>query len=134
MSQLEEALLIQIKAFKLPMPEREYRFAAHYVGLGNGVRERLKQAKLHDWRFDFAWPDLMWAVEVDGGGFINGRHNRGVGFQNDLDKSHAAQEIGWNLYRCSGAMINSGKSIILIAELLKRAQISRYNGNTLLQV
>lgn len=38
-----------------PEPKREYRWAAHQVGLAPGVRKRLAAAGLRDWRFDFAW-------------------------------------------------------------------------------
>lgn len=42
MSLGEETLLLQLRALKLPAPEREYRFHP-------GRR----------WRFDFAWPSLI---------------------------------------------------------------------------
>ncbi len=46
----ESALSIQIAAEQLDVPEKHYRF-------------HLKRK----WEFDFAWPKLMVAVEVDGG-------------------------------------------------------------------
>lgn len=46
MSELEETLAFHLKAAKLPAPEREYRFDPE-----------------RRWRFDFAWPDQMLAVE-----------------------------------------------------------------------
>lgn len=118
MSDLEAALQIQIHATGIPEPEREFRFCAEQVGAGKGLRDRLRDAGLRDWRFDFAWPDSMFAVEVEGGGWTNGRHNRGAGFERDLEKYHHAMRLGWTVYRCAGALIRSGEAVALIEKLL----------------
>jgi hypothetical protein len=120
MSQLEETLLFQIRALKLPEPEREYRFAAHHVGgPGKGVRHRLKEAGLKDWKFDFAWPEIHFAVEVEGGAWVGGRHTRGAGFEEDLLKYHHAQAIGFSIYRCSRPLIQSGQAVLLVRRMLE---------------
>lgn len=118
MSHLEEGLAVQLRALKVPRPEREYRFAAQHVGLGRGVKERIQEAGLKDWRFDFAWPEFKFAVEVEGGIYINGRHNRGDGYAADLKKYHHAMALGWSVYRCGSHLVRSGKAANLIAELL----------------
>lgn len=51
--------------------------------------------KTRMWRFDYAIPDLKIAIEVDGGIWKNGRHNRPVGYINDLDKFNTAATMGW---------------------------------------
>ena len=104
MSALEESLALQIRAMKMPEPEREFRFH-----------------KTRRWRFDFAWPELMFAVEVEGGGWSGGRHTRGSGFTKDLEKYSEAMALGWNIYRVDGALINSGKAIEVIKQLIKMA-------------
>ena len=119
MSQLEDALAFQLKAIQAPPWHTEYRFAAKHVGLGKGVKTRLKAAGLKDWRFDFAWPGRKFAVEIEGGGYVNGRHTRGAGFAGDLRKYHAAMEMGWTVYRCDGGMVKSGQSLKLIEKLLQ---------------
>jgi hypothetical protein len=120
MSQLEETLLFQIRAYKLPEPEREYRFAAHHVGgPGKGVRHRLKEAGLKDWRFDMAWVEQRFAVEVEGGAWIGGRHTRGKGFEDDLEKYHFGTLQGWTIYRCSRPLIQSGQAVMLIRRMLE---------------
>ncbi len=51
------------------------------------------------WRFDFAFPDQGVAVEVEGGVRTGGRHTRGQGYIDDLEKYNAAVEQGWKLLR-----------------------------------
>lgn len=104
----------------LPDYEREYRFAAHHVGLGPGIKARLREEGLSDWRFDFAWPEVMFAVEVEGGGWVGGRHTRGGGFAADMQKYHAAAVLGWFVYRCDAALIERGQA----ANFIKRQLLS----------
>lgn len=47
------------------------------------------------WRFDFACPALRVAVEIDGGVWTMGRHNRPSGYVRDMDKFNAAARMGW---------------------------------------
>jgi very-short-patch-repair endonuclease len=58
-----------------------------------------KEALRRDWRFDFAWPDRMLAVEVEGGVWVSGRHTRGSGFVKDAEKYNAATVLGWRVLR-----------------------------------
>ena len=51
------------------------------------------------WRFDFAWPDKMVAVECEGGVYSRGRHTRGSGFTADCEKYSAAAMLGWRVLR-----------------------------------
>lgn len=69
------------------------------------------------WRFDVAMPDLMIAVEVEGGGWSGGRHTTGAGFAKDLEKYDAAHRLGWTVYRCSPDMVRKGVAIETIAIL-----------------
>lgn len=118
MSDSERLLTFQLKALKAPKPVQEHRFAAEHIGHGKQIRARLKEAGLKDWRFDLAWPDKMLAVEVEGGGGM-GRHTTAKGFRQDLEKYHAAMDLGWNIYRCDTAMIKQGKAAGLIIKLLE---------------
>ena len=118
MSKIEDLLAFHLDAIGLE-PVREYRFAALTVGSGAGVRKRLSDAGLKDWRFDYAFPAHKLAVEVEGGGWTGGRHTRGKGFADDLWKYHKAMDMGWVVYRCDGAMVRSGAAVALIEKLLK---------------
>ena len=106
---------------KLPPPNAEYRFARDVVGDEAGLRKRLTEAGLKDWRFDLAWPVYMIAAEVEGGAFVQGRHVQGVGFTNDLIKYGWAGYYGWTVYRCDAKMIKSGLAAHQLSTILKRA-------------
>ena len=90
-----------MRALKFPPCEREYRF--HPTS---------------QWRFDFAWPALLFAVEVEGATPAGGRHQKMGGFLSDLDKYHAAMELGWTVYRTSGPLIRNGRAAELIRKLI----------------
>ncbi len=99
--------------------EREYRFAAIVAGgIGSGVRKRLANVGLQDWRFDFAFPEYLVAVEIDGGTFSGGRHTRGTGYEDDCRKGNAAVLYGWRVLHFTGAMIKSGEAIRILEKLL----------------
>src|SRR5689334_15918158 len=51
------------------------------------------------WRFDYAWPEQRVALEVEGGVWVGGAHNRGKHFLNDMDKYNAAALRGWRVFR-----------------------------------
>lgn len=116
MSQLEESLAFQIKALQLTPPEREWHFARQIVGGGKGIRDKLKRAGLKDWRFDFAWPEFKFAVEVEGISPKGGRHQSVGGFRQDIEKYHVAQYHGWTVYRTDRDHINNGEAVRLIQQ------------------
>ena len=96
-SPLEDLLAWQLAATGLPTPEREHRVLPP-----------------RRWRTDFAWPDMMLAVEVEGGIFTGGRHTRGSGFTADIDKYNALAMAGWKLLRVTGGMVKSGEALVLV--------------------
>lgn len=117
MSQLEEILALQLRNQDISVV-REFPFAADHIGIGPGIQKRLKAAGLKNWRFDFAFIDQKVAVEIQGGGWINGGHNRGKGFSSDLRKQDAALNMGWTVYSCDGAMVKDRTAINTIKKLL----------------
>jgi len=51
------------------------------------------------WRFDVAFVKSKVAVEIEGGVWQYGRHNRAIGFLKDLEKYNKAVELGWRVLR-----------------------------------
>lgn len=107
-SALEDRLAQQIHAHGLPTPDREYAFHPS-----------------RRWRFDFAWPQHMVAVEVEGGIWTRGRHTRGAGFEADAEKTNAATALGWRVYRYTPTHIRSGCAVNEIRVALERAAWGR---------
>jgi len=95
-----QELAAQVAEVFMVTPVLEHRFGAEIAGgTGKGLRERLKAHGVKDWRFDLAIPEYMIAVEFDGGGFISGRHNRGMGVIGDMHKMNTAVIHGWRVLR-----------------------------------
>lgn len=119
-SEIEELLYKQIKIVGLPLPKREYRFVRDIVGDGAGIRKRVKEAGLHDWKFDFAYPQYRLAIEVEGGTWSGGRHVRGAGYKSDCQKYNAAQLHGWIVLRYTTDSIKDGSAMDEIEKTLER--------------
>lgn len=98
---------------------REFRFGADASGgTGRGLKARLLAAGLKDWRADFALPDLMLLVEIEGGAWGVSRHTTGAGFAADLRKYDAAARLGYSVYRCDPAMVKAGKALETIQTII----------------
>jgi very-short-patch-repair endonuclease len=102
MSNPERLLLLHLRAAGLPEPIHEYRFAPP-----------------RRWRFDFAWPAAMLAVEVEGGSWIHGRHVRGRGFEADCEKYNVAALGGWRVLRFTPAMVEAGTAVVAVERALR---------------
>lgn len=104
MSAAEETLALHMRGIGLPHPKREYRFHT-----------------TRKWRFDFAWPELRLAVEVEGGVYSGGRHTRGKGFEADAEKYNEAALMGWTVIRVTPGMIKKGLAIDTISRAIQEA-------------
>lgn len=69
-----------------------------YKGIGAHCLE-YRFHPVRKWRFDYAFPDIKLAIELDGGVWISGRHNRGVGYIKDMEKLNEAAILGWHVLR-----------------------------------
>lgn len=86
MSKYEEYFAHLCNLYGLPPYHREFRFHPD-----------------RRWRFDFAWPRAMLAVEIDGGQWQarGGRHARDT----DREKCNEAAARGWRVLHLSGEML-----------------------------
>jgi len=71
------------------------------------------------WRFDVAIPNEKIAIELEGGIFTGGRHTRGVGFLNDMEKYNAATALGWRVLRFAHVKHNYSDVIRMIRETME---------------
>ena len=74
----------------------------------------IKEHRFHPvrkWRFDFACLEKRVAVEIAGGVFSGGRHTRGVGYINDMEKYNTAVELGWKILRYTPDQIKKTKHL-----------------------
>ena len=93
----EEQLAYFLTAAGVAGFEREYRFAPP-----------------RRWRFDFAWTEIRLALEIEGGTWVTGRHNRPAGFAKDLEKYNTATLMGWRLLRVTPAQATDGTALALV--------------------
>lgn len=70
------------------------------------------------WRADFGFPAQMMLVEIEGGIWTNGRHNRGSGFEADCEKYNHASLMGYRVFRFTPKMVASGEAIRIVQEAI----------------
>lgn len=116
----KEHVAEKIREHGLPEPTCEHRFAAL---LGR------------NWRFDFAWPSLKLALEIEGAVFgraykvqgpngpmtirAGGRHSTGAGLQADAFKYNRAAILGWLVIRATTTMVRDGHAITELVDAFK---------------
>jgi very-short-patch-repair endonuclease len=95
------------------IPITEYRFA--------GQLRRPTTGRPYMFRFDFAWPEIKLAVEVDGGTSMVRRTKRGqliaIGSHaqdSDYEKLNLAAELGWTVLRYTVKMLRKNPTACLI--------------------
>lgn len=96
--ELTTALPLRAGDIRIPAPEREYYF--------HPVRK---------WRFDHAWPAHKLALEVQGGLFTDGRHNRGAALLKEHEKLNAAAIAGWRVLFTTPRDVQNGVATALVA-------------------
>lgn len=78
------------------------------------------------WRFDYAIPDLKVAIEIDGGVWDYGRHNRPLGYINDMEKLNNAASMGWLVLRFTthDRLMSSTLSLIKKTVVLRQKEVA----------
>jgi very-short-patch-repair endonuclease len=84
------------------------------------------QHRFHDlrkWRFDFAFVSERLAIEIDGGAFVGGGHNRGAQQSKDYEKMNVATAGGWRVLRFNTASMKYVDDVVtFVAEVLTQAK------------
>jgi hypothetical protein len=101
-SKLESKFLFLWRCFDGPPLEREYRFHPE-----------------RKWRADFAHLPSRTLIEVEGGAWVGGRHNRGSGFVRDAEKYLEATLSDWRVLRLTERQLEGATLKRLIAYLAK---------------
>ena len=89
-SKLESKFLFLWRCLDGPALEREYRFHPE-----------------RKWRADFAHLPSRTLIEIEGGAWVGGRHNRGSGFVADAEKYLEAVLAGWRVVRLTERQLES---------------------------
>jgi very-short-patch-repair endonuclease len=91
---------------RLPKPEMQYRFHPQ-----------------RRWRWDFCFVPEKLAVEIDGGSFIAGGHNRGAQQAKDYEKQNEAVKLGWRVLRFNTKDLGNPEYVAeFVAEVLTNAR------------
>ena len=97
----EKLLLIHLEELSL-YPVAQYRFHPE-----------------RRWRFDAASPHIRLAYEIEGGVWVRGRHNRGQGFIDDMEKYNVATMLGWRVLRFTPAQVMKGEAKAFIEQYME---------------
>jgi very-short-patch-repair endonuclease len=105
MSDLERHLATQIRMFGLPEPETQYELS-----------DKRK------FRWDFAWPERLLLVEVNGGTWTQGAHGRGTGIRRDYEKANFAVLHGWRQLSFTSDQIEDDTAILTLRNFFERGK------------
>jgi very-short-patch-repair endonuclease len=100
-SDAEAAMLFHLRIAGLPEPLAEFVFAPP-----------------RKFRADFAYPEQRLLIEVEGGVYQIGRHQRPAGFEKDCEKYNLAALLGYRVLRFTPAMIERGEAIETITKAM----------------
>ena len=93
--------------------EADLLFPQHMAELDVFVRKEVRVCEDRRWKMDFAEREVRrprLAFEIEGGIWTAGRHSRGKGMQDDMDKYNRATIEGFVLFRFSTQDVLSGKA------------------------
>ncbi len=73
------------------------------------------------YRFDYAIPELMIGIEINGGVWAKGNsgHSSGKGIMRDYEKSNLAQSLGWKVLTVVPAQIKNYEAFHLLIKLIE---------------
>ena len=92
--------------------EELFAFQCKVSGAEDGMKREYRFHPTRRWRFDFAWPEILVAVEIEGvvwGG--TGRHQRAKGYETDCEKYNEALLLGWRVLRVTQGQVRDGRAL-----------------------
>jgi very-short-patch-repair endonuclease len=109
-----------MKTKKYETNHNAFLFICKAQGIEGIVPEFMFAAELkRKWRFDFAIPEAMLAIEIEGGLWITGRHNRASGFVKDMEKYNTAATLGWRVLKFTPQEIQKDSTYQTIKKCLE---------------
>lgn len=114
-------------AARVPELRAALKAAEHQESINEVLARQMQEAGLlfeeefrfrggRGWRFDFAFPRVLLAVEIEG---IN--HRRRDRYARDLEKYNAAARLNWCVLRFTAKQVHAGTALYDIrAELIQR--------------
>lgn len=93
----------------------------HVIGVPVAREHRFHATR--KWRLDLALLEHRVAVEVDGGGFVHGRHGRGAGLREDMVKAGEAMKLGWLVVRCMPEHVRTGQALSWVEAAVKLRRV-----------
>lgn len=101
-----------------------FALLAHTLGPGKPEAE-FRFHPTRRWRFDYAWPAHMVALEYEGiYGRGGSRHTSLAGYAGDAEKYSEAAILGWCVIRVTAPMVRDGK----LTDMLVRVFEARLHG------
>ena len=109
--------VVRLPEPRLPRSEPEELLAwqLRAEGLTFDREHRFHESRM--WRLDFWFAGAKLAVEIDGGGWVGGKHGRGDGIERDCEKASHIAMAGHRLMRVTPGQIKRGEALkwILVA-------------------
>lgn len=102
----------------------EHELTGHLAVMQLRAEQQYRFHPERRWRLDFAFPDVLVGVELDGGIFAAengetiGKHARGAGRCADMEKRNAAAELGWLILNYGPPHVRSGEAAIQIERIV----------------
>ena len=91
------------------------------AGLG-GYKRNFRFHETRRWLFDFAWPDLLVAMEYEGMFGGRSRHLSFKGYTADCIKYSEAAILGWTVIRVTAPLVRDGQAMDMITRAIETRQ------------
>ena len=101
---------------------------------GPKLQEEFEFSGERNWRFDYAHPASLVAIELEGGTWIGGRHTRGKGYSEDCQKYNAATLRHWSVFRLTSDMLADSPVGHLLPIIAFIVSVTRYDDEALAAV